>query len=88
MAVQILSVPVSEATAHGLAEWARMRRESLEQVAAEALEIVATLRDQPTTPTVWSDEDLAAIRRGIEQADRGELVPQAVVEQEIYDLLR
>ena len=40
----------------------------------------------PPTQT-WSDADLADIREGVAQADRGELVPQDVVEKEIAELL-
>ena len=35
----------------------------------------------------WSEADLADIREGVAQADRGELVPQDVVEKEIAELL-
>jgi predicted transcriptional regulator len=88
MTDQVLEVRISEAAADGLSAWARIRRASLEQVAAEALEVVAILREQVDEVHAWTDEDLAAIRRGVEQADRGELVPQAVVEREVDDLLR
>ena len=36
----------------------------------------------------WSEADLAAIRRAVAQANRGDLTPQSVVEREIDDLLR
>ena len=36
----------------------------------------------------WSEADLAAIRRAVAQANRGDLTPQSVVEREINDLLR
>jgi predicted transcriptional regulator len=88
MADQVLEVRISEAAADGLSAWARVRRASLEQVAAEALEVVAILREQDGEGHPWTEEDLAAIRRGVEQADRGDLIPQAVLEREIDDLLR
>ncbi len=88
MADQVLEVRISESTADGLSAWARVRHASLEQVAADALEVVAILREQPTGSHAWTEEDLAAIRRGVEQADRGDVVSQAVVQREIDDLLR
>lgn len=88
MADQVLEIRISEAAVDGLSAWARARHASLEQVAAEALEVVAVLREQVGQTHAWTDEDLSAIRRGVEQADRGEIVPQTVVEREIDDLLR
>ena len=88
MGAQVLSLELDEDTAEGLADLARGRKLGVAEVAAEALDLFVTLREQPVEAYAWSEADLAAIRRAVAQADRGELVPQSVVEREIDDLLQ
>ena len=46
------------------------------------------VREEAGADYSWTEEDIAAIRRAVAQADRGELTPQNEVEREIDDLLR
>ena len=46
------------------------------------------VREEMEADYSWTEEDIAAIRRAVAQADRGELTPQNEVEREINDLLR
>ncbi len=84
---QVLQVPVDDATASSLEAWARSENKAVEQLAAEALQGIACLQDHNAPPHDWREADRLAIRRGVAQADRGDLVPQSVVEREIADLL-
>ena len=88
MAGQVLNLQLDDYTAERLASLARGRKVDVAQVAADALSLFVTLEEQPDQPHSWGEDDIAAIRRAIGQADRGELVPQSVVEREIDDLLR
>jgi predicted transcriptional regulator len=82
MGAHTLTIKVDPHTATALAQAAEVRHVSVEEVAAEAL--AEALSPLPA----WSAEDLAAIKEGFEQLDRGEGVSQDVVEREIDELLR
>ena len=88
MAGQVLRLEIDEETAAGLAELARSRQVPVAQLASDALDLFVTRGGQADAEHSWREADIAAIRRGVAQADRGELTHQSAVEREIDDLLR